>query len=407
MLQYGVNACASDFMIDEENIWFVPFGYNYLCCYNLNQKRMERRIRLPVENSKSVLYGSIVKSGNRIILIPLEAEAAIVYDISDGKITKFLVDKNKEDIYRACCVANDNVWMIPWLRRANSVQDVFINKINLYDDKIEFLEAFPKNTIPKDRGEKWLLNGNCVCIENSAYFGYRNYIIKIDLYNGCRETYVVGGSKTIYTTICVVDNERLCMMDIYGNVIIWNRKREQITSDIKNESICLKMLGFPNGHGHREGYGSSVVYRNEFVWFIPSHADKVLQLDLKNNMLSEAWFSSDICGNVMERPDSCGQFSRAHIKGDYLYVWNLWNEAFFIIDIRSHKVERRCIEVGLGSDECCPMLWKYMEENEGICHEEILGVDGLQLFIHSICSDKYDRRKMYENVGAKILDVNR
>lgn len=396
MRQYGLNAYASDFVIDEENIWFVPFGYSYLCCYNLKQKRMEKRIRLPIENNKPVLYGNMVKSGSRMILIPSEADATVVYDKADGKITKFLVDEIKEDIYCACCVENDNVWMIPWIRRTNEVQDVFVKKINLYDGRIAFLEAFPKNTEPKDRGERWLLNGNCVCVENSIYIGYRNYIIKIDLCNGCREAYIVDGDKVIYTTMCMVDDERLCMMDIYGNVIIWNRKKEQLAAEIKNENICLEMLGFPNGYGHREGYGSSVVYRNEFVWFIPSHANKVLQLDIKNNVLSEAWFSSDICGDVMERPDACGQFSKAHIRGDYLYVWNLWNESFFIIDIRFHKVERRRIETGLSSDEFCSMFWKYM--GKGICREELLGADGLNLLIQSICSDKYDRRKLYENM---------
>lgn len=386
-MQYGLNAYASDFVVDEENIWHVPFGYNYLCCYNFKQKKMEKRISLPVENNKPVLYGGIVKSKSKLILIPWKADSVIVYDMVDGKITKLFTNEFGEEIYRAYCVENDDVWMIPWIRRTDDVQDAFIKKINLYDGRIEFLEAFPTNTIPKDRGERWLLNGNCVCIENSIYIGYRNYIIEIDLFNGSRGAYAVGDDKTIYTTMCKINDELLCMMDVYGNVIIWNRADRKLVEKIKNESICLKMLGFPNGHGHREGYGSSVVYKNEYVWFIPSHADKVLQLDLRNNMLSEAWFSSNLCGNAMERPDVCGQFSKAHIRGDDLYVWNLWDESFFIIDIRYHRIERRKIEVELNPDEFCSTFWKCMEENEGICNERIFGTDGLNLLIHSICSD--------------------
>lgn len=406
MLQYGLHACASDFLMDEDHIWFVPFGYRYLCCYNLQQNKIENKIRIPVENNMPVLYGSMMKSGSKIILIPYDADCAIAYCVIDGKITKFSEGGIREERYLACCVENDNVWMIPWIRKTSEVQDVFIKKINLYDGKAEFLKAFPKNTVPNDRGERWLFNGSCVYIEDSIYIGYRNYLLRIDLCNGCREAYAVGSDKAIYTTMCQISNERLCMMDIYGNVVIWDRKSGQLAAEIKNESICLKKLGVPNGHGYREKYRSSVVYRNECVWFFPSHADKVLQLNLKNNMLSEAWFSGDICGNVMERPDSCGQFSKAYIRGDYLYVWNLWNESFFIIDLRYHKIERKYIEVGLSSDEFCPVFWKYMEENEGICREGALGTDGLNLFIRSICSEEYDRygknRKSIGKCGAKI-----
>lgn len=404
MLHYGVNAYASDFVIDKENIWFVPFGYNYLCCYNLKKKIMEKTIRLPIENSKPVLYGGMVTSGSKIILIPLDADSVITYNMTDEQITKFLSRGIGEDDYRAYCVENDNVWMIPWIRRSNEIQGAFINKMNLYNGEIKFLEAFPKNKTPKDRGGMWLFSGNCVRVENSLYLGYRNCIIKIDLSDGSREAYTVGGENAIFTTMCMIDDDRLCMMDLYGNVIIWNRISEKLVVEIKNESIGLKRLGIPNGH--REGYGSSVVYRNEYVWFIPSYMDKALQLDLKTNTLSEAWFGSSICGNVMERPDFCGQFSNAYIEGDYLYVWNLWNESFFIIDIRSRKIERRYIEVGLNPDEFCSMLCKYMEEKKGICHEEVLGADGLNLFIHSICSDEYDRHKEKKQAagtyGAKI-----
>lgn len=343
-------------------------------------------------------------SGSKIILIPLDADSVITYNMTDEQITKFLSRGIGEDDYRAYCVENDNVWMIPWIRRSNEIQGAFINKMNLYNGEIKFLEAFPKNKTPKDRGGMWLFSGNCVRVENSLYLGYRNCIIKIDLSDGSREAYTVGGENAIFTTMCMIDDDRLCMMDLYGNVIIWNRISEKLVVEIKNESIGLKRLGIPNGH--REGYGSSVVYRNEYVWFIPSYMDKALQLDLKTNTLSEAWFGSSICGNVMERPDFCGQFSNAYIEGDYLYVWNLWNESFFIIDIRSRKIERRYIEVGLNPDEFCSMLCKYMEEKKGICHEEVLGADGLNLFIHSICSDEYDRHKEKKQAagtyGAKI-----
>lgn len=407
MLQYGINAYASDFLINKENIWFVPFGYNYLCCYNLKRKTMEKAIRLPVENNRPVLYGGIVKSGSKMILIPLDADSAIMYNMADGKVTEFLSGVIREDNYRAYCVENDNVWMIPWIRRNNDIQDVFIQKVNLYNGETKFLEAFPKNTTPKDRGGMWLFNGNCVCVENNLYLGYRNCIIKIDLSNGSRKAYIVGGEKAIFTTMCMIDDDQLCMMDLYGNAIVWNRTTGKPVMEIKNKSIRLERLGIPNGH--REGYGSSVVYRNEYVWFIPSYMDKVLQLDLKNNTLSEAWFSSAICGNVMERPDFCGQFSNAHIEGDYLYVWNLWNESFFMIDIRSRKVERRYIEAGFNPDEFCSMLGKYMEEKEGICPEGVLGADGLNLFVHSICSEESDERKRREQTagiyGTKIWNV--
>lgn len=394
MLQYGMNAYASDFVIDEENIWFVPFGYNYLCCYNLKQKRMKKRIKLPVENNRSVLYGSMTRSGNRLILIPFKADSTIVYDMTDEKMMSFSADEIiHEECYSAYSVENDNVWMIPWIRKTKDVWDVYIKKICLHDTKTEFIEVFPKDMLPKDRAERWLLNGNCVYIENNLYVGYRNYIIKINLDNGSREAYAVGTDKVIYTTMCMVDDERLCMMDIYGNAVIWNRKNEQVTDEIKNGKISLKMLGSPNGYGHREGYRDSVVYRNEYVWFLPSHADKVLQLDLKNNTLSEAWFGSDICGNVMGKPNICGQFSKAYIREDCLYVWNIWNESFFIVDIRTRKVEKRCIELGLNPDEFCSMLWECMERGEGICREELLGVDGLDWFIRAICADEYDRSK--------------
>lgn len=409
MLSYGKNAYASDFVIDKDNIWFVPFGYDYLCCYDLKRKTMEKAIRLPVANNKPVLYGGIVKSGSRMILIPLDADSVIIYNMADGKVTEFLSGGIREDNYRAYCVENDNVWMIPWIRRSNDIQDAFIQKMNLYNGEIKFLEAFPKNTTPKDRGERWLFNGNCVCVENSLYIGYRNCIIKIDLYSGDREAYIVGGEKTIYTTMCMINDNQLCMIDVYGNVIIWNRMSEKLVTEIKNESISLEMMGFPNGHGHREGYGSSIVYRDEYVWFIPSHADKALQLDLKTNILSEAWFSSAICGNVMEEPDFCGQFSNAHIKGDYLYVWNLWNESFFIIDTRSHKVEQRYIEAGLNPDKFCSMLCKCMKEKGGIYREGILGVEVMNLFIHYICSEESDEHKKKEQAteiwGAKIWNV--
>lgn len=403
MLQYGLNAYASDFMIDENDIWFVPFGYNYLCCYDLKQNVMKEKIRLPVKNNKFLLYGSIMKSRNEIILIPFKADCSIVYDTGIKQIKKFSSDKLKyEGVYRACFVENHIVWMFPWIKKFPDIQDVYIKKMNLTDGRTEFFEVFSKSTMLRNTGAMRLLNGNCVHIENNIYIGYRNYIIEIDLMNNHSKTYIVGDDKTVYTTMCMVGSEQLCMMDIYGNVIIWNRKNRQLIK-IRNENICLNLLSFPNGY--REGFGSSIIYKDEYIWFIPSHADRVLELNLKNNILSEAWFSKDICKNVMKEPDCCGQFSRAHISGEYLYIWNLWDVCFFIINIKHHSVERRYIQSEINPDEFCSMFKECMEEKEGICREEIFGVDGLDIFIQSIPVRENDRYILYENAGKKIYRV--
>lgn len=402
MLLYSINAYASDFVLDNENIWFVPVGYNYLCCYNLKQSMMKERIKLPIKNNKQLLYGSIIKLENKIILIPFKANCSIVYDISVKQIKKFLADESKyEEIYRACCVENNSVWMFPWIKKFPGVQYAYIKKINLDDGRTEIFEMSSKNMMPWNTKAVLLFNGSCVYIENIIYIGYRNYIIEIDLVNGCCEVCSVGSEKNVYTTMSIVDDERLCMIDIYGNAIIWNRKNRQFI-EIKNERIFLNLLGFSSGY--REGFGSSVVYKNEYVWFIPSYSDKALQLDLKSNVLSVAWFSKEICRNVKEEANYCGQFSRAHINGDYLYLWSLWDGCFYIISIKHHKIYRRYIQPGVDPNEFCSMFEECIEENKGICREEIFGTDGLDIFMLSISTKKNNGPMLYENVGKKITE---
>jgi hypothetical protein len=205
-----------------------------------------------------------------------------------------------------------------------------------------------------------------------------------------------------FSTIRRINEEIICMTDDDGNVFCCDLNGKIVRTI---ENTVEDFVSIRNDFWYSECFSYSVQYK-DIIYLFPSEANKVLQFNVNEMTISEAVFSPQICAAYEKDRYSCGQFSKPYIEGNTLYVWNLWNARFYMINLSTNEVEEILIEVTIPAEELIKSYFDWSNEGEFVKECSLL-YTGVESMINCLseergkkqfCEDKLVGREIWNKV---------
>lgn len=390
MVKRIVQVCSTDFIIDGQSIWFVPMNLPYLIQYDLDTKDVKTKKELGISfDIYRGFFEHFVSIKNSIIGIPYWSKQSFIYDLNEETIDLIeMPDEIKNGdgssgFYASLVKGNE----IVSFTRHNNISDDRTSMAILMELSNRECKSFKlenKYFIPKEASRVVIFRRQCLQSNNSMYllYGLKNKIFKYELGNKKCEEISVGAPDSLYFTICAIDenNSEYIMADNRMQIVLWEEKKNKI------HPIPIQVDGYncveePYRDPSDEPFGFSIKYENS-VYFFPGLSNMVIEYNIKTGEVSKAFFSDSICEDNYEREYSlgyiCGEFSEPHIYEGILYIWNLWNNKMYMIDIKAKSVKCILVEIGFTESEIRDEYDKWRKERAIVVENEhpFFGLDG-------------------------------
>lgn len=389
---------ASDFAIINDMMWFVTLEYRYLCCYDLQQRKIVEQLIIPISNRSIALFESICKYKESIIFIPSRADYILIFDLIEWKFEEIPIMsfEQRGGGFYANCIYGGVLYLFPRFVKNMEIEHYVIGKLKLETKEIEY--DFIKHNKNVDLINKIVFRMDTISdLEHLFLLESEGKILKCNLsantqiMNNITEMNI--GKKV--TTIVKMSDNVFCMADELGNIVCYDYKNKEIEcveNKVENFNIYYKKSW------RCECFGHCIKYKN-FIYFFPSDANKVLQFNAENKRLEEAVFSKIICVNKKMEKKRWGQFSKPYIIKDKLYVWNTWSGFFYIIDISTNEIEQIAIELQIEKKELLDSFTRM--QKDGRYEESTLPFGNLDTMLTSINDESDFKQENAENFSGK------
>lgn len=366
--------CASEFIIIGNSIWFVPLGYRYLCCYDIEQKKMLKQFLIPNNERQVSLYESVVFVENKLFFIPYAADYFLIFDFARMEFEMISIEayKTRGIGFYANCIYKEFIYFFPRSRERFAHNNCIIGRINLktyeivYQDLQELCQNKPDTELLQILFRKELfLDGNTV------YLLYKEggvLQIKLSEEENIIEEVKLLEEQYFFTSVCSIDLKKIYFTDNRGKIQYYDKD----TYQLKNLDCHIdNFVPIKNKYWYSECFSYSVQYHT-YIYLFPSEANMVLQVDIDNMTVEEAFFSKRICADKENFEYSFGQFSKPYIKMDNLFVWNIWSGYFYCIDLFSKEIKEIKIDAFMKEEELFYSCSDWYAENEVIKETSLL-----------------------------------
>lgn len=404
--------CASEFVVIKNLVWFVPLGYRYLCCYDVEQKKILEQFLIPNNRKQVGLYESVVVFNKKLFFIPYVADYFMIFDLNTMKFEMIPVEpyETRGMGFYANCIYKEFIYFFPRTKEKFSHYHCMIGRINMetYEIKYRDLHEIYQNET-EDEQLKVLFRRELFVSGDQVYlFNGKNGILRLKLSekDNLVEDIELFGLNNQFTTICEIELKEFYLTDISGGVKYYNKDMHQL------EVIENKISNFvsnKNDSWYSECFSYSISYRKK-VFLFPSEANMVLQIDRNDMTVKEAFFSKEICTNRENFEYSFGQFSKPYRIKNKLYIWNIWSGYFYIIDLLFEEVKEIRIDAIMKQEELYNSYRDWCIENKVIKESELLygSLDAVFLGFRMDKENMLKRKDIHtisdEMIGNKIWD---
>jgi hypothetical protein len=339
------------FFVEKNYLWFVPYDYDFICKYNLEEKKIEE-IRFLEESTFIDSTTNTVKFQDYIITVPADSDMLHAYEEKSGTVSDYKLQYNISH-RKYLCTANyqGNLYLFP-------LGNDHIIKIN--GEKgidISYIKSPEKEFISSAQ------------IENNVYLvANSNKLYCYDLLTNKLLSVTVDTQKI--SCVAVRNKNEICFADADGNVYLYYISDGVIErTEIKVEQC------------------SSIAYVNNRLFAFPmSNPDGFYIIDGAFHSVKFV----DVCGlHKNSQNNSIMQaFSQNCIVDDQIYVMNVHRECLFKIDSVTEEVTVYDIDLNSLSEECMEMV----REKEGkkdvqVMYERNKGYSSLDSFIKRILNE--------------------
>ncbi len=83
-MEYGERIAGYSYIVENERVWFMAYGRNYICCYDLKDGSVKNYVVSDknILNCERQLYHKILNNGEWLLLIPRIAEDVVLFNIN-------------------------------------------------------------------------------------------------------------------------------------------------------------------------------------------------------------------------------------------------------------------------------------------------------------------------------------
>lgn len=332
------------FLIEKKYLWFVPYEYDFVCKYNLEDEKIEK-IKLLGEPEAIDTALNIVRFQDELITIPSRSKVLHIYDDVNGAIKNYELEENiSSSSY--LCTANYNgyLYLFPFGK------DHIVKLKTTPNIDVSYI-ATPENG--------FVMSAQ---IENRMYLvANSNKIYCYDLKLDKLSSVVVPVHKI--SCIAAKNKNELTLVDTDGNIYLYYLDKHMLNRvDVKVEHC------------------NSVAYVNNKLFAFPMlNPNGFYIIDIDAACLKFV----NVCNLHEKFSKTFHAFSQTYTVGNQIYVMNLHMECLLGIDACTEKIVVYDIDLNTLSAEEKSQL-RECEEKRMFIIERKTGYRTLDNFIHRI-----------------------
>lgn len=313
-----------NFVIDGNNVWFVPEYYNVLCRYDMQEDRLKKIKEIQVDGQLRNLYCNVVKIGNYVVLLPFSANKIYVYDtVNENEMIMIDIrDYGQEKfLFVTYAVWGHYIYLFPRNYPAICRLDTDSWRLEYFDD------WYRSCGFDEDR---LFFHWQCYAEGSSAYLPMveQNGLLRFDMEDASFEFMQVGGTEEHFSTISCV-NGQLYLSNQNGDIVICElngREIRRIANTIsKRRELTVANAGY--------FYINSIVVEED-IYYFPGSADCVVRFHTPTEtmhrytenqlMTGEGKGSTGQFGFMFSNIRKCdGDVYGFHIPEQYFFRWNV------------------------------------------------------------------------------------
>ena len=376
---------STDFIIKNNEMWFVPDKYPYLCCYDLDERKLKKQI--PINCNSFYPYGftrKILEADAQIVLIPFFSHETVFYENERTETISF--DKGEDDwcshcLRSASAYYDGMIFSFPWGCRPNPVGTMDVLKIDTKNKELEYkIESYISESGDGHYGTYF--KRESVVSANKLFLldGNHGSLIVYDLQHRVFEKEILIQDSP-FSTICEINNNTYCICD--GEKIV------EINSDgeiINSNKIEIEgYIDGNNGIWYQDSFAYSLKYKND-IYMIPSWANIVLKYSLKDKTISKAPFNRKLIysGESRHAIFALGRFSKPVLENDNLIIWDCITKILYVINMSTLDVCEIKISLEIKENDCKRIFDDFTQEDkksQKLIHEIDSMVFSLEGFI--------------------------
>ncbi|MBD5476930.1 MAG: hypothetical protein HDR17_13290 [Lachnospiraceae bacterium] len=265
--------------IEGSNAWFVCGMSNVLFCIDLNTGSCEDIAYIPDPDDNTYRQTPFcLKYDRDIFCIPGFGQNIWIYNLDNKQFVSISIDKPERlQLTSQFWIWGDSVLIVPanW----NKIIEVSISKKTIKN----YYTVCMEDTI-----KKAVLTGDNIYMVSSS----SSRIYQFDIVTKKTRMHILPCAEKKLATICF-DGKKFWMGGYQKEVYIWEKESNKfMTIDNFPIDFSLKdiMGNIDSDRTKRPVFKYSIVV-GEYIWFIPTQADKIIYADKENATL----FSFEIC----------------------------------------------------------------------------------------------------------------
>lgn len=344
---------ASDFYSDMEMVTFIPLNFPYLVRYDLKANQIIYKKQIPKVSSSAGFFEHLIEYKDCIYAIPVWAEYVLCFNKKSSEYEKIEIDvmDTVDEVwsgYHAAVMYKDHIYAFKRFTEESGADTYNVLKIDCKNKSAVVTQMGGTGNFPLSNKFSVVFRRNCcICGDEILLIGQEDvfkYSIKENILRKVTDFPHVNGNVTCSLKM---DAGQIFMLTSCNEIIIWSWKEEaciiyKIPEEIIAGNVCENAM-FPENFGH-------CILHGESIYVFGAYADCIIEYDMTNGEIRRSWLSEILCGGVLEdqEHDYCyGQFSKPHIYGENLMVWNIWKKIFYSVDLKTREVRKTGVEMTL------------------------------------------------------------
>ena len=373
-----------DFLIIDDNMWFISATMNFLFCMNLETFNVKKIIEIPKGNAFDQ-YNScnILYSEGNLVLIPGCGENIFKYSINDQRFDCIKCQRKSHLIkFGGCYIYENTVIAIPMYHdgiiKYKVTNNQVLNEIKLDDDHDK-------------------IYSNISCIKDKYIYVVEtgtNIVHKINLKNDLVEKIKVGNEKLRFSGIKRIDKDFLITLIDKKELLLWNEEKNFLVS-----------LGFlPEVLYSGKGPFPEIIINGNDVYFFPDLSNSIFKFNIEKK---EVWNIISFARN--EYDQYYPFFTCTKIYNNKVFAFNFIRNSWITIDLLSNSINEYMMTISEENKKIIfqHSLFEKKTENATFCEQEDRKFFSLDNFIENVSiNDKIETNKKEILCGGEIYNIS-
>ncbi len=377
-----------DAYINDKEIWFASTSFNGLFCLNKGSGKIDFKGHFPSENIRQTrLFCKVVFFNNKLMFIPYNASAIMIYDIEIGAFERIELLKGE---------LKKKFWSYSIYKNYIYIMPLSYGKILRYNIKTGTLENMNSwNEHVKKHGvmnDMWFRD--VIQKDGKLYcpFYQSNFLFVFDLETNKIENYEIGNKEEKYISI-QNDGEKFWLIpkDL-KSILCWDKStNEYLYFDDYPIISKFSRIGEPF---------LTTITVDESIWILPCFLDYIIKIDKKSMTFEDINIENKTIDNVI-RDEMFWNFGGIKTFDDKLVLLPMNSEDIITINKNGKikEITKSFLPEGIKSEIIKNPLYNefgdFIEEN----------LFGLREYIKKIKNEKiaYNSETKNQELSGKII----